>query len=45
MMGAGLAAHLIYGTWQDVLFGQALWLTAYWIGCRVIDWSVARKPG
>jgi hypothetical protein len=39
---SGLAAGQIFGTWQDVLLGQALWVVSYWIGCHVIDWCHER---
>jgi hypothetical protein len=42
---AGLAAGLLFGTWQDVLLGQALWVVSYWIGCGLIDWVHKRKAG
>jgi hypothetical protein len=43
MLAVGLTAGLAFGSWQVVLFSQAVWVAAYWIGCRVIDWYVARK--
>jgi hypothetical protein len=40
---SGLAAGLLFLTWQDVLLGQALRVVSYWIGCHVIDWCHERS--